>query len=56
MMLDINKSPTAHELNITNPPTTPDFMASPHGISTWKDPKTGNFNFLGSMQSAMRSG
>ena len=50
MMLDINKSPTAHELNITNPPATPDFMASPHGISTWKDPKTGNFNFLGSMQ------
>ena len=41
MMLDINKSPTAHELNITNAPTTSDFMASPHGISTWKDPKTG---------------
>lgn len=46
MMLDINKSPTAHELNITNPPTTPDFMASPHGISTWKDPKTGQLTLF----------
>ena len=41
MIMDINKSPTVRELNITNRPSTSDFMASPHGMTTWKDPKTG---------------
>ena len=40
-IMDINKTPTVRELNITNRPLTPDFMASPHGMSTWRDPKTG---------------
>ena len=40
-MLDLNKGSVPVELNITNPPSAQNFMASPHGISTWKDEKTG---------------
>ena len=42
MMMNVNKASPPYQLNITNPPSTPNFMASPHGISTWKDEKTGN--------------
>ena len=40
-MLDLNKDSVPVELNITNPPSSSNFMASPHGISTWKDENTG---------------
>ena len=43
MILDASRSPFPYrELNISNPPSTPSFMKDPHGISTWKDPNTGN--------------
>ena len=41
MMMNVNKDSVPVELNITNPPSSSNFMASPHGISTWKDEKTG---------------
>ena len=41
LMMNVNKDSVPVELNITNPPSAPNFMASPHGISTWKDEKTG---------------
>ena len=41
LMMDLNKGLVPIELNITNPPSAPNFMASPHGISIWKDEKTG---------------
>ena len=41
MMMNVNKDSVPIELNITNPPSAQNFMASPHGISTWKDEKTG---------------
>ena len=41
MMMNVNKDSMPIELNITNPPSSSNFMASPHGISTWKDEKTG---------------
>lgn len=42
MIMDVYGSPIKYRaLNISNPPSTPEFMIGPHGISTWKDPKTG---------------
>ena len=41
LMMNVNKGSVPLELNITNPPSAPNFMANPHGISTWKDEKTG---------------
>ena len=40
-MMDLSGFPVYHELNITNPPSVPDFMLSAHGITAWKDPITG---------------
>lgn len=39
--LDVNGVPFTYPLNITNAPNRHGFMFNPHGVSTWKDPKTG---------------
>lgn len=39
--LDVNGVPYIFPLNITNAPQKPGFMFKPHGLSVWKDPKTG---------------
>ena len=41
-MMNVNKGSVPLELNLTNTPSAPNFMANPHGISTWKDEKTGS--------------
>ena len=42
LMMNVNKGSMPLELNLTNTPSAPNFMANPHGISTWKDEKTGS--------------
>ena len=42
LMMNVNKGSVPLELNLTNTPSAPNFMANPHGISTWKDEKTGS--------------
>lgn len=39
--LDVNGSPYTYAMNMTNVPSRSGFMSNPHGVSTWKDPKTG---------------
>lgn len=39
--LDLNNGNKVTTLTITNAPERSDFMAAPHGITTWKDPETG---------------
>lgn len=39
--VNVNGAPYTFPFNITNAPQKPGFMANPHGVSVWKDPKTG---------------